>query len=206
MSARTAFTLLWRPEASELDGDALVVDRAVGLRPADLLEFDTVVPANAGLEVRSASMGKGAEFAALALVVTIERFATDTASLIAIGSALAALIRRLRRRRSSPPLTEDPLTMTALGAASVADALAGAEYSYTIPITASPGVGTDERDVWAAVFQTDDPGELLVMFLSPSGKCLGLVTVQEEFYFDGREWTTRARPEIRLGQPGVVEK
>ncbi len=66
-------------------------------------------------------------------------------------------------------------------------------YVHTVPLLASPGVGTDERDVWGAVFASAErDGEGLLLLLSPSGFCLGSVSLQAELQFDGSKWTRRS--------------
>jgi len=188
----------WPVESGEIvDSDTYVFDMssAVGLSPAELAELRDLLPAGATIEARSRGIGKGATAPALAVIVTVERIATDGASLIAIGATLHQVIGRLRRKRKRTQLTEDGTTMAALGAASVGDRVVGMRYVRTVPLLASPGVGTDERDVWGAVFvSTERDGEGVLLLLSPSGTCLGVVPLEAELRFDGEQWRRRAVP------------
>jgi hypothetical protein len=194
------FTLIWPPGEAELNGDVVDAARAIGAHGDDLTELRAQLPADATLVVRPGSMGVGASGPALAIVIEVERFAGDTASLIAIGGLLWGLIKKLKAKRRYEPLTEDPTTMAALGAEPLSKRLRGARYLYTVPVKASPGVGTDRRDVWAAVFidGKEHDGNVLLLLLSPSGRCLGLLNVETEFFFDGTQWVERTDPTTTL--------
>jgi hypothetical protein len=190
------FELRWPPEDGEIvDGGTYDISSPVGVSPGELAELRDLLPSGATIETRTSSMGKGASGPALAVVVTVERIVNDGASLIAVGAALHQVIAKLRRKRTRTPLAEDHTTMAALGAADAGDRVVGMRYLHTVPLLASLGMGTDERDVWGAVFvSTERDGEGMLLLLSPSGKCLGFVPLEADLYWDGKEWRRRATP------------
>jgi hypothetical protein len=163
----------WPPEDDEVDQDSVDMSRTVGLQPADLDDLATVLPPEARLSIEPSSIGKGASGPAIAVVVEVERITADTASLIAIGSVVRAVIRRLRQRRSRDPIIEDETTLATLAADGMHETLAGRRYAGMRPLVASPGIGADQTDMWAAVFIDDDRGSVLLAFISPQWSCTG---------------------------------
>ncbi len=104
--------LRWPPEPGECEHDDVIdVSVAIGVSPVELAELRELLPGSANIEARPSSMGKGGAGPALAVVVIVERVIADSASLIAIGTALHHVIRKLRIKRKRTPLTEDPTTM-----------------------------------------------------------------------------------------------
>jgi hypothetical protein len=191
-------TVTWLAQAgTETDGDRVFVDDAEGLRAADLEELRAVTGLD-GLSVRDGSVGKGAAGPGIALVFEIgEHVVNDLASLIALGVALRAAIRWVSGRRRRQPAITSPEAMAALAADHARDELTGSYYVKTVPLNVSEGVGTDERDVWAACFDRPQRGTVHIVFLSPSGRVLGHVQVPAELYFDGTDIRRRSDDELR---------
>lgn len=187
--------LTWGISGEEADG----LGELEGLAPDDLDDLHSLVP-DARFGVEAGSVGKGAAGYGAALIVEVERVLTDLASLAAVGGVLWKVIERIAKKRHSHPTVEDPLTLATLGAArlggEVVDSMAGCRYVSTVPITAAAGMGTDARDIWAACFSCDVSGSGLVIFLSPSGTCLGSVSVPAEMHFGEGTWRTRSVAEI----------
>jgi len=83
--------VMWGAQQAELDGDSLLLDRAVGLAVADLAEIPLTPSTRA--RVASGGIGKGASGTGVGVVLEIaEHTVNDLASLIGIGYALRALI------------------------------------------------------------------------------------------------------------------
>lgn len=176
-------------------GEALEMSEATGLSEIDIAEISERFPADAILTAEVSSQGRGASGPAIAVVVQLERIGTDAASLIAIGGALRELVRRVRRKFGRDPTIEDPMSLGALAASGCDSELTGMRYISTVPITAYPGVGTNWNDVWAACFkEPEEAGAATVIFISPSGTCLGVVRVPIEVY-RGKDGPTRRSPE-----------
>lgn len=166
---------------------------------ADLESARSAFPGEATIGAEVSSQGKGASGPAIAVVVELERVLTDAGSLIATGTALFALIHRVRRRFNRDPVVEDSNTIGALAAASSHADLTGYRFVDTVPITARPGVGTDARDIWATCFAgSDKVGDAVVVFMSPTGTCLGEVRVPAEMYFADDGWRRRGPEDIRI--------
>jgi len=180
-------------------GESLDVVEVTGMADIELAEASKPFAGGAAISAEVSSQGKGASGPGIAIVVEIERFATDTGSLIAIGSALFALVRRLRTRFGREPVVEDLTTLGALAAAAAPEGLTGHRFVATVPVTASPGVGTNDSDIWASCFKgPDDEGMATVVFVSPSGMCLGTVKVPAETYRNGDGAHRRSAEDLRM--------
>lgn len=112
----------------------------------------------------------------------------------------AADLEESRHKTGADPLIGDPDTLGAVAAASVDESmmnrLAGCRFAGTVPITASLGVGTDQRDIWAACFEGE--GFAIVIFMSPCcqrSKADPISTVE-----NGPTWVRRA---AMLPEPSV---
>ena len=201
MAAR--YLINWPVPSEVVDGRVDVSDEPEGLSASDRagLERDMdEVPMR--LSLAHGSIGKGAEALALTLVVEVERVVNDAASLLAVGAALRQLIRHVKQRRRGRlgrAIISDPETLIALAAAET-PGLTRTEWSYFSPrlvcLVGSPGVGTDERDIYAAVFSDERSGKALVTFMSPSGLCLGSVLVPAEVYLTDQSVKFRERRDI----------
>jgi hypothetical protein len=185
-------------------GAPLDVLEVTGLTQAETESLLGGVSGRTRITARSSSQGKGASGAAFAVVVEVERFATDAATLIVLGSALRRLIKAVARKVNPQPVVEDPNTLGAIAAAENQDRdpfgdneLEGLRYISTVPVTAYPGSGTDARDIWATCFLTES-NDAVVVFVSPSGTWLGRVRVPAEYYIDtDRQLVQRTGEEIR---------
>jgi hypothetical protein len=188
----------WPMEEDEwpYEDDGLL-DHAVGLHGSDLDELRALLPSDATVTTEASSVGKGASGLAVALVVDIERVVGDAANLIALGAALWGVIRHLRKRRKLVPTVADDATFAALGAAAYADEVVGMKYRGVIPISASPSMGSDFRDIWAVEFSDEVGGSLLLIFMSPTGLCLGTARVPFEAYMDVSGFVHRTPEQIK---------
>ena len=194
------FELRWATaEYSTLPiGRPLDVNRVSGMTDVEIQDASAAFPSEATITAEVSSQGKGASAPGVAIVVELERFGTDVASLIAIGSALFAIIACVKRRFKREPVVEDPTTLGALAAASARHDLTGMRYVGTVPITAYPGIGTDRRDIWAACFEgSEEEGTATLLFVSPAGTSLGLVSVPSEMFLTDEGWQTRSTEDIR---------
>lgn len=196
MSDSMRLTATWRAvPGRETDGDVVFLDRAEGLQPQDLQDLRVDAPGEFSAD--EGTFGKGASGAGVALVLELaEHVINDAASLIAIGAVLRAAIKRVSHRREQQPAVVDPVALAALAADEFRESLEGAYYYKTVPLNLYEGVGTDERDVYACVFEQAD-GVVHVIFMSPTGLCLGSVRVPAEMYVgDGGEVITRSAEDI----------
>ena len=172
-------------------GAPIDLGEATGLTESELIQFFANVAPEPTLFARGSSQGKGASGPAFAIVVEIERWATDAASVLALGTGLVQLIRALAKNGRHQAVIEDPNTLGAIALAEtqVSGPMADTEleelnFVSTVPITAFPGIGTNGSDIWAACFKARS-GDAVVVFLSPTGTWLGKVRVPAEYYFDG---------------------
>ncbi len=168
----------------EYDGNRVDISQVPGLREQDLHEVQELLPRTV-LSTEPGEVGRGASGPGATLVIdVIERTVNDTASLLAWGAALLAVIRRLRRRHARTVNLDDPGTVAAVAAAQVLtlhDRLRGSRFiSSTCLGGGDPRMGTDARDVWVSTFATDD-GWWLMLFSSPTGLVLGEVAVPAEW-------------------------
>jgi len=164
----------------EYGGGAVELDGIVGLQHQDLTEIEAEA-AGACLTVEPGSTGKGAAGPGVDLVFHIaEQITNDGASLIAWGTALWAVVRKVRSKRPGRALVvKDPVTIGALAAASfeTSQSLVGAQWLTPVCLTGGgPGIGTNSQDVWATTLIRTD-GLLQVIFSSPAGVILGSVVV-----------------------------
>ncbi len=174
----------WPAGEAELDTRGAVrVNQAVGF---DAEELESVPGAK--VQVAQGSFGKGAAGTGVALVLELsEHVLNDTASLIAVGTALRVLIARISQRRGRNPASGSPHTFAALAAAgtpAIADGPASCSYVRTVPLTTSGSAGTDMRDVWASTFENPTQGLLQVVFSSGTTRYLGTVAIGTEWYSD----------------------
>jgi hypothetical protein len=188
--------VVWGVREPETDGDVVYLDRVVGFAPDDVEALRGDLP-EGRLTVEPGGVGKGASGPGVALVFEVaEHVVNDTAGLIGIGVALREVILRVSKRRGRRPAIANEAALGALAAAEAANQLAGARYAHTVPLNVDPGVGTDERDVWAACFDVWEEGLVYVIFMSPSGLVLGQVRVPTEAFMDGDKYRMRSPEEI----------
>ena len=145
-------------------------------------------------------MGKGASGYGITLVVELERIGTDSASLIAIGTALWQAIRWIGRRRSRPsPSHASPVALGALAAASAPEVerlVIGCEFAGCRVFYGSDIAGTDDRDVWVTQFVNTAEGTVVAIFTTPSARLLGHCLIPLAVYYDGMTWHFRNDGEL----------
>ena len=182
-------------------GTPLDVAEVAGMPEGELASLFDAVPGYSGLSARSSSQGKGASGPAFAIIVEIERWATDAATLLALGTALVHMIKRLRTRGRENAVVED---LNALGAIALAENQSQApldeqemkelRYMSTVPITATLGMGTNGSDIWAVCFKAKSY-DAVVVFISPMGTWLGRVRVPSEYHWDAEHVARQRSPE-----------
>lgn len=192
------FEVVWAPEPSELNGDVVRVDRATGM-DGELFR-DLEAPRGTVLTAGHAGYGKGASATGVALILEVaEHAVNDLASLIGIGYALRALIKKVSDRRERPPVGASAEALTALAATAGADIVASPDDWYhgrTIPLTTDGSAGTDIRDVWASTFVNEARGLVYVVFSSSTTRYLGSALVPTEWWFDGAEGVLRTDDQL----------
>ena len=167
----------------EYGGAAVELERIVGLQQQDLPDIEAEA-AGASLSVEPGSTGKGAAGPGVDIVLHIaEQVGNDGAMLIAWGTALWAVVGKVRSKRSGRTLAvKDPTTIGALAAASFENrqSLVGAQWLQPMCLTGGgPDIGTNAQDVWATTLVRTD-GLLQIIFSSPGGLVLGSVVVPTE--------------------------
>jgi hypothetical protein len=190
--------VLWGVEEEELDGDSVMLAQVAGFSPEDLSGVQ--LPAGMTLRQTEGSIGKGASGTGVGLALEIAEHAiNDVASLIAIGGALVALIKRASRVRGRPPAGANADALAAIAAATsgrIQDAPDEWFHARTVPLTTDGNSGTDMRDVWASSFVHDSLGVVLVVFQSSTTRYLGTTIVGVEWFFDGS--TSHSRTDEQL--------
>jgi hypothetical protein len=190
--------VVWAPEHSELDGDIVHVDRAIGL-DRDVLS-DVNAPEGTVLTVGDAAYGKGAAGTGVALILEVaEHAVNDVASLIGIGYALRALITTVSKRRERPPVGASAETLAAIAAAKASDVVASPGDWYharTTPLTTDGSAGTDIRDVWVSAFANEAQGRVYAVFSSSTTRYLGSAVVPTEWWFDGADGVVRTDDQL----------
>jgi hypothetical protein len=176
-------TIAWGTRPEETDGDIVYLDRAAGF---DLDEGE--FPAGVVPHIGDATIGKGASGPGVALVLEIAEHAlNDVASLIGLGIALRAAVRRISGRREGQPAGADAVALAAIAAAESERLFAHPEswwHVRTVPLTTDGSLGTDMRDVWASTFINDSVGVVEVVFTSSTTRYLGSVSVASEWAGD----------------------
>ena len=177
----------------------------VGFSAGAITEMEGDPAAQVRVSQQEGSVGIGASGYGVTLVFEVLGTIADVGGLIVFGDFLRRVIDRHRNDRGTPTIS-DPGTLGAIAAASVEEAamrarLVGCRFAGTVPITASPEVGTDSRDIWASCFDGD--GFAIVIFMSPSGLCLGSVTVPAEWGLIDGEYRSRSAEEIAAWRQGT---
>jgi len=95
-------------------------------------------------------------------------------------------------------MISDGPTLAAVAAARVhvTTNLDGYRLTNCRPLYGESGESTDERFMWLAAFDHATRGEVLAVFMSPTGIVLGQVVVPHLVYYDGTNWPTRTAEEI----------
>ncbi len=176
------------------------IDQVPGFTAVDLEELRALGPDAVEVELSTepGSVGKGAAGYGITLLIGTLAAAGAINTLVQFGEYALRIIAWIRDKTDAGPVIADPDTLGAVAAASADEStrarLTGCRFRGTVPITASLGAGTDERDIWAACFDGEWFG--VVIFMSPSGTVLGTVVVPAEWGFIGGEWRMRTPEEI----------
>lgn len=171
---------------------------AAGFTSEALAAMEAGAPVDLRVTQKEGSVGAGASGYGVTVVLDLLGHVSDIGGVIALGEFVRRLIAKHLRERGEPTIS-DPDTLGAVAAASLVEPamqarLAGCHFAGTVPITAFPSSGTDARDIWASCFGGD--GFAIVIFMSPSGLCLGSVAVPAEWGTIDGEFRTRSPEEI----------
>lgn len=173
------------------DGVDLDAVRRVFAEEIAALEADLDVER---VDVQESDAGVGFSVDAFELVVLIEaarQVLDDLDRLVTWGERLRGLIERVRRRSGSGTTVSDSTTLGALAASHVAPStdLVGRRLlgSQRLNGAGTAPDETDERHVWASIFESEDGSDLLVVFLSSDGTVFGQVLVPVRLRFGGRD-------------------
>jgi hypothetical protein len=193
--------VVWAASQDELDGDLVIVGRAVGLRLGDLADLD--LPLGVTLRASEASIGKGAVGTGVGAVFEVAEHAlNDVASLIGVGYVIRALISRVTQRRGGRPAGASAMSIAALAAAD-SERIVGTPVAWrhtrTVPLTTDGSLGTDVRDVWVSTFLNETEGIVHLAFYSSTTRYLGSATVCTECYVDGSTGRVRTDDELANG-------
>lgn len=151
------------------------------------------------VSVSPSGIGMGASASAFEVAVELVRTFTDDAGrLVALGGWILWLADRVKAKRGGGPMMEDGPTLGAVAAARVHGTtnLDGYRLLECRPLQGDAGCGTDERVIWLAAFDHATRGDVLAVFMSPTGIVLGQVVVPYEAYSDGTDYKWRTPEEI----------
>lgn len=193
MDERTRLEITWGVSEEEYESDT-----PTGLSPLDLQDLHSLAPEGTRLGVQPGSVGKGAAGYGTTLLIDLAIGVTG-GLIVEAGKVAWKMIKEISSRRGGEsPEISDPFSLGVVAAGAVSPAiqetLVGCRYRATVGITGSVGAGTDARDIWAACFDGD--GYAVVIFVSPSGLCLGTVKVPAEFALVDDEWKQRTPDDI----------
>jgi len=152
-----------------------------------------------GVSVSPSGIGMGASGPAFEIAIELGRAFTDDAGrLVALGGWILWLANRVKAKRNSAPMMEDGPTLGAVAAAKVHGTtnLDGYRLINCRPLEGDAGCGTDDRVIWLAAFGHATRGDVLAVFMSPTGIVLGQVVVPYETYTDGTDYHWRTPEEI----------
>lgn len=151
------------------------------------------------VSVSPSGIGMGASGSAFEVAVELVRSFTDDAGrLVALGGWVLWLADRVKAKRGGGPMMEDGPTLGAVAAARVHGTtdLDGYRLLDCRPLQGDAGSGTDERVIWLAAFDHANRGDVLAVFMSPTGIVLGQVVVPYEAYSDGTDYKWRTPEQL----------
>ena len=171
-----------------------------GLTPTDLQALSDETGAQ--VTTRRASVGVGAAGPGVEVILAYASIPGDILALVEIGKKIKQVIRKVQSHRATRTVTiSDRDTMAAVAAASAtgetADHLTGTRLRSVRNLSDGEPpswLGTDDRHVWAVVFEHGTQGYVLLFFMSPSGLVLGSARVPLEHYWDGLLPTSTGHP------------
>jgi len=152
-----------------------------------------------GVSVMESAIGGGASGPAFEVAIELARaFTDDAVRLVTLGGWILWFADRVKAKRNTTPMISDGPTLAAVAAARVhvTTNLDGYRLTNCRPLYGESGESTDERFMWLAAFDHATRGEVLAVFMSPTGVVLGQVVVPHLVYYDGTNWPTRTAEEI----------
>jgi hypothetical protein len=162
---------------------------------ADLMAREGVT----GVFVSESGIGAGASGSAFEVAIELVRaFTDDTTRLVTLGGWILWLADRVKAKRNSTPMISDGPTLGAVAAARVHGTtnLDGYRLINCRPLYGESGDSTDERFIWLAAFDHATRGEVLAVFMSPTGIVLGQVVVPHLAYSTGNDYRWRTGQEV----------
>jgi hypothetical protein len=178
-----------------LDNEIQEVEDNLADELADLKAREGVT----GVSVSKSAIGGGASGPAFEVAIELARaFTDDAARLVTLGGWILWFTDRVKAKRNSGPMISDGPTLGAVAAARVHEAtnLEGYRLINCRPPEGGAGLSTDERSMWLATFDHATRGEILAVFMSPTGIVLGQVVVPHHVHNDGTNYTWRTPEEI----------
>jgi len=182
-------------ETEWLENEILEVEVNLADELADLKGREGV----SGVSVSESGIGAGASGPAFEVAIELVRAFTDDASrLVSLGGWILWLADQVKAKRNARPMISDGPTLAAVAAARVDGTtnLDGYRLINCRPLYGDSGDSTDERFIWLAAFDHAARGEVLAVFMSPTGIVLGQVVVPHLVHKDGTTYTWRTTDEI----------
>jgi hypothetical protein len=181
--------------ATSLDNAMHEVEDSLSEELSDLRAREGVT----GVFVSPSGIGAGASGPAFEVAIQLLRsFTDDAVRLVTLGGWILWFADRVKAKRNSNPMIEDGPTLGAVAAARVHETtdLDGYRLIDCRPLRGDAGCGTDERHIWLAAFEHPVRGEVLAVFMSPTGIVLGQVVIPHLVHNDGTNYTRRTPEEI----------
>jgi hypothetical protein len=181
--------------ATSLDNAMHVVEDSLSEELSDLRAREGVT----GVFVSPSGIGAGASGPAFEVAIQLWRsFTDDTARLVTLGGWILWLADRVKAKRNSRPMISDSPTLGAVAAAKVHETtnIDGYRLIDCRPLRGNAEFSTDERHMWLATFEHATRGEVLAVFMSPTGIVLGQVVIPHVVHNDGTNYTRRTPEEI----------
>lgn len=178
-----------------IEGELQEVEDNLADELADLKAREGVT----GISVNESGIGGGASGPAFEVAIELARsFADDTTRLVTFGGWILWFADRVKAKRNSTPMISDGPTLAAVAAARVdrTTNLDGYRLINCRPLYGDSGDSTDERFIWLAAFDHATRGEVLAVFMSPTGLVLGQVVVPHLVRHDGNDYHWRSAEEI----------
>jgi hypothetical protein len=159
-------------------------------------------PGVTSVRVKQGEVGVGYSAPGFEFIVEITRMVFDDIErLVVLGGWVLWIADRAKKRRNRMTVISDGPTLGTVRAALMArdHNLAGYRFVACRPLTGWPEYPdeTDERFVWAALFEHDSDHNVLVVFMSPAGVLLGHVVVPLHSYFSNGDLVFRSPKELR---------
>ena len=151
------------------------------------------------VSVSPSGIGAGASGPAFEVAIDLVRsFTDDTTRLVTLGGWILWFADRVKAKRNSTPMISDGPTLGAVATARLQGTtnLDGYRLVNCRPLYGESGDSTDERHIWLAAFEHATRGEVLAVFMSPTGIVLGQVVVPHLVHNDAAKYTWRTPEEV----------